>query len=130
MTADRLKPLYLLVPRAGVEPARYIIPRDFKSLVSTNFTTRALVELLKKRKAIMSMRPPLLGHDFRKKQPILSLSFHHPARHYFYCLQISFTFFPAFGPGEVTKISVILSTTADFAVRSGFSALTISTAMS
>ena len=34
------------MPRAGVEPARYIIPRDFKSLVSTNFTTRAFVELL------------------------------------------------------------------------------------
>ena len=32
-----------MVPGAGVEPARYIIPRDFKSLVSTNFTTRALV---------------------------------------------------------------------------------------
>ena len=26
----------------------------------------------------MSMRHPLLGHDFRKKQPILSFSFHHP----------------------------------------------------
>ena len=36
----------LMVPGAGVEPARYIIPRDFKSLVSTNFTTRAFVELL------------------------------------------------------------------------------------
>ena len=31
----------LLVPRAGVEPARMFSPRDFKSLVSTNFTTWA-----------------------------------------------------------------------------------------
>ena len=30
-----------MVPGAGLEPARNIIPRDFKSLVSTNFTTRA-----------------------------------------------------------------------------------------
>ena len=30
-----------MVPGAGLEPARKIIPRDFKSLVSTNFTTRA-----------------------------------------------------------------------------------------
>lgn len=31
-----------MVPGAGLEPARVIHPRDFKSLVSTNFTTRAL----------------------------------------------------------------------------------------
>ena len=31
-----------LVPRAGVEPARMFSPRDFKSLVSTNFTTWAI----------------------------------------------------------------------------------------
>ena len=31
-----------LVPGAGVEPARNIIPRDFKSLASTNFATQAL----------------------------------------------------------------------------------------
>ncbi len=30
-----------VVPRAGVEPARMFSPRDFKSLVSTNFTTWA-----------------------------------------------------------------------------------------
>ena len=30
-----------MVPGAGLEPARSITPRDFKSLVSTNFTTRA-----------------------------------------------------------------------------------------
>ena len=30
-----------VVPGAGLEPARSITPRDFKSLVSTNFTTRA-----------------------------------------------------------------------------------------
>ena len=31
-----------LVPRAGVEPARDVIPRDFKSLASTCFATWAL----------------------------------------------------------------------------------------
>ena len=31
-----------LVPRAGIEPARPLKPQDFKSCVSTNFTTRAL----------------------------------------------------------------------------------------
>ena len=30
-----------MVPGAGLEPARDIIARDFKSLVSTNSTTRA-----------------------------------------------------------------------------------------
>ena len=30
-----------MVPGAGVEPARMFSPRDFKSLVSTNFTTWA-----------------------------------------------------------------------------------------
>jgi hypothetical protein len=30
-----------VVPEAGIEPARNQIPRDFKSLVSTNSTTRA-----------------------------------------------------------------------------------------
>ena len=30
------------MPGAGVEPARTQCPRDFKSLVSTNFTTRAI----------------------------------------------------------------------------------------
>jgi hypothetical protein len=34
-------PLPLMVPGAGVEPARDVIPRDFKSLASTNFATRA-----------------------------------------------------------------------------------------
>ena len=29
--------LLLLVPRAGIEPARDIVPRDFKSLASTKF---------------------------------------------------------------------------------------------
>jgi hypothetical protein len=38
-----------LVPGAGVEPARRKTPRDFKSLVSTNFTTRAFVKLLNPR---------------------------------------------------------------------------------
>ena len=30
-----------LVPGAGIEPARHQMPRDFKSLVSTNSTIRA-----------------------------------------------------------------------------------------
>ena len=33
-----------MVPGAGVEPARIIHPRDFKSLASTNFATRATKE--------------------------------------------------------------------------------------
>ena len=33
--------LLLLVPRAGIEPARDIVPRDFKSLASTNSATQA-----------------------------------------------------------------------------------------
>ena len=33
--------LFELVPRAGLEPARRIRARDFKSRVSTNFTTEA-----------------------------------------------------------------------------------------
>jgi hypothetical protein len=32
-----------MVPRAGIEPARIIHPRDFKSLASTNFATWAFV---------------------------------------------------------------------------------------
>src|SRR3989344_534261 len=31
-----------MVPRAGLEPARLIRPRDFKSLASTNSATRAV----------------------------------------------------------------------------------------
>ena len=31
----------IMVPGAGLEPAQDIIPRDFKSLASTNFATRA-----------------------------------------------------------------------------------------
>ena len=33
--------LISLVPEAGLEPAQRYTPRDFKSLVSTNSTTRA-----------------------------------------------------------------------------------------
>jgi hypothetical protein len=35
--------LILLVPRAGVEPARSNRPRDFKSLASTNSATQAFL---------------------------------------------------------------------------------------
>ena len=41
MVSGILKPLILLVPRAGVEPARYYVSRDFKSLASTNSATQA-----------------------------------------------------------------------------------------
>ena len=34
--------IVLVVPGAGIEPARPLKPQDFKSCVSTNFTTRAL----------------------------------------------------------------------------------------
>lgn len=34
-----------LVPGAGIEPA-WLAPRDFKSLVSTSFTTRAAATVL------------------------------------------------------------------------------------
>ncbi len=37
--------LLLLVPGAGIEPARSVRARDFKSLVSTYFTIRARVTL-------------------------------------------------------------------------------------
>ena len=40
------KLLFLLVPGAGVEPARLIQARDFKSLASTNSATRAWVGYL------------------------------------------------------------------------------------
>ena len=36
------KPFILLVPGAGIEPARHLVPRDFKSLASTISATRAL----------------------------------------------------------------------------------------
>ncbi len=36
---------FLLVPEAGLEPARPQWPKDFKSFVSTNSTTRASLEL-------------------------------------------------------------------------------------
>ena len=35
----------MMVPGAGIEPARLFRARDFKSLVSTNFTTRAKCEV-------------------------------------------------------------------------------------
>jgi hypothetical protein len=39
---ERRKPLISLVPEAGVEPAWYYVPRDFKSLASTNSATPAM----------------------------------------------------------------------------------------
>ena len=32
---------FIMVPGAGIEPARYLVPRDFKSLASTISATRA-----------------------------------------------------------------------------------------
>ena len=40
--ATALNKAISLVPGAGLEPAWMISPRDFKSLASTNFATRAL----------------------------------------------------------------------------------------
>ena len=40
-TTDKNEFMKKMVPGAGVEPARRFSPRDFKSLVSTNFTTWA-----------------------------------------------------------------------------------------
>ena len=40
---DSAKLLNFMVPGAGVEPARLIQARDFKSLASTNSATRARV---------------------------------------------------------------------------------------
>jgi hypothetical protein len=37
-----LGPCYSMVPGAGIEPARLLRSRDFKSRVSTNFTTQAI----------------------------------------------------------------------------------------
>ena len=39
--AETLKPLPVLVPGAGIEPAQPQGPRDFKSLASTNSATQA-----------------------------------------------------------------------------------------
>ena len=36
----------IVVPGAGLEPARGVAPRDFKSLASTNFATRAHILLI------------------------------------------------------------------------------------
>jgi hypothetical protein len=44
-----------MVPGAGIEPARRIRPRDFKSLVSTDFTTRAYMR--KKLEARVGIEP-------------------------------------------------------------------------
>ena len=41
-TAVKLSP-HIMVPRAGIEPARTISARDFKSLASTNSATQALI---------------------------------------------------------------------------------------
>ena len=43
-----------LVPGAGIEPAQPLKPQDFKSCVSTNFTTRAL-GMLRTRNYILSI---------------------------------------------------------------------------
>ncbi len=47
----------LVVPGAGIEPARYIIPRDFKSLASTYSAIRAY------------FREPLLGRENLEAPP-------------------------------------------------------------
>ena len=42
VSPNGLTPLYNIVPRAGLEPARICGPRDFKSLASTNSATQAV----------------------------------------------------------------------------------------
>ena len=44
----RKKSNICLVPGAGIEPARYLVSRDFKSLASTCSATRAMVGCKKK----------------------------------------------------------------------------------
>ena len=39
--AKMAKPLIVMVPGAGIEPAQPLGPRDFKSLASTNSATQA-----------------------------------------------------------------------------------------
>ena len=41
-----LKPPTVVVPRAGIEPAQPLGPRDFKSLASTNSATQAWLYLV------------------------------------------------------------------------------------
>ena len=36
---------FIMVPGAGIEPARHLVPRDFKSLASTISATQAMMEL-------------------------------------------------------------------------------------
>ena len=40
------KPLAVMVPGAGIEPAQPLGPRDFKSLASTNSATQALILII------------------------------------------------------------------------------------
>ena len=47
--AKSLKPPPLLVPEAGIEPARARGPEDFESSASTNFTTPAQPLIIVKR---------------------------------------------------------------------------------
>ncbi len=48
-----------MVPGAGVEPAQPKRPRDFKSLVSTNFTTRAYTAFYLSKEGIGKLYLPL-----------------------------------------------------------------------
>ena len=42
MLIDNGQPIdFIMVPGAGIEPARHFVPRDFKSLASTISATRA-----------------------------------------------------------------------------------------
>ena len=43
LNSERRKPLILLVPGAGIEPAQPQGPRDFKSLASTSSATQAKI---------------------------------------------------------------------------------------
>ena len=68
-----------VVPGAGLEPARPQWPGDFKSPVSTNFTTRAKsgvqrARRIPRRTAIPTPEPPsFVGSDFDHSRQILFL---------------------------------------------------------
>jgi hypothetical protein len=50
---------FILVPKAGLEPARSQAPRDFKSLASTNSATSALLIL----KDFQASGQPFISHN-------------------------------------------------------------------
>jgi hypothetical protein len=56
------------VPRAGLEPARNKLPRDFKSLASTNFATWAKILSCQTMHAITTLQARLRSESNRRKR--------------------------------------------------------------